>query len=453
MMHVSLSRSAALDVLTQAEKGGFAEDELHKKLSTSNLSPRDRALTTELVYGVLRWRTRLDILIDHHLENPQKRLKPLIRQIFRIAVYQILFLSRVPHYAILDDAVRQASRQFGSRIASFVNATLRAVLASRHLHNETPEKDAESLATYYSHPRWLVERWLKDFGAEDTERILLLNNRPAPLICRVNTLKTDMGDLFACLEREGISFEPFFPQDSAFQVSTAGRDLRASTSCQEGLFAIQGSASQLIAPLLQAESGFRILDACAAPGGKTAHLAALCQNSASILAVDVSQSRLREMRANMHRLGVTSSEFHLGDMRNADWAAQLGTFDRILVDAPCSGLGVLRHNPDTRYRIGGPDLPLFAAQQRQILHTAAGLLLPGGKILYSVCTITREETVDILDDVLSLCPFLEIDPITPREIEGGEDLVSPEGFLQTFPPRDDVGLDGFFAARLVYRSD
>ncbi|MDQ1239026.1 MAG: rRNA (cytosine967-C5)-methyltransferase, partial [Thermodesulfobacteriota bacterium] len=192
MVHVSLSRSAALDVLTQVESGGFAEDELHKKLSTSNLSPKDRALTTELVYGVLRWKTRLDLLIDLHLENPRKKLKPLIRQIFRIAVYQIILLSRIPHYAIVDDAVRQARRQFGSRIASFVNATLRAVPASQHIHDRTPEKDAGSLATYYSHPQWLVERWLKDFGVEDTERTLLVNNRPAPLICRVNTLKTDM---------------------------------------------------------------------------------------------------------------------------------------------------------------------------------------------------------------------------------------------------------------------
>lgn len=448
---MSPARRAALDVLAQVERGKFAEDALGTILNTSGMSPRDRSLATDLVYGTLRWKTRLDSLIDQHLENPRRKLKPFIRQIFRISVYQMVFLSRVPHYAIVDDAVCETRLRCGRSMASFVNATLRAVSVSSRLQDPARGKDADALAMHYSHPRWLVSRWLKEFGEEKTERALEFNNQPAPLICRVNALKIDMLDLFARLEQEGIAAEPCLPRGTAFRIFLGGRCVQSLPSYQAGLYAIQGSVSQLIAPLLQAQQGSRILDACAAPGGKTAHIAALCENSVSIAAVDASRKRLREMQKNMERLGASCSAFHVGDMGDARWAAQLGTFDRILVDAPCSGLGVLRHNPDTRYRVQEHDLAVYASKQLQILKTAAGLLQPGGKLLYSVCTTMKEETVEVLEGLLSECPFLAVDPIACAEIQSELDFISPDGFFQSFPPADDTVVDGFFAARLVIR--
>jgi len=448
---MSPARRAALAVLTKVDGGGFAEDLLWDVLSAWGMSQRDRSLATELVYGTLRWKTRLDSLIDRHLEKPQKKMKPLIRQIFRIAVYQMVFLSRVPPYAVVDDAVRETRVRFGQGMASFVNATLRALGTSGLLHEPPHGKDAEALAVYYSHPRWLVKRWLKEFGEEKTERALEFNNQPAPMTCRINAIKTNMRDLFACLGQEGVLYESCLPRETAFRIFLGGREVTSLPSYQEGLYAIQGSASQLIAPLLQPYPGFRILDACAAPGGKTAHTAALCENNVFIVAVDASQKRLREMQQNMERLGASCSEFHAGDMRDAAWAGQLGTFDRILVDAPCSGLGVLRHNPDTRYRVREHDLALHASKQLQILKTAAGLLRPGGKLLYSVCTTTKEETYEVLEGIFAECPFLDMDPISCSEIPAGTDFISPEGLFESFPPDGDSGVDGFFAARFIHR--
>ncbi len=351
-------------MLARVESGAFAEKELDKILSVRSIDPRDHALATELVYGVLRWKYRLDDIIERYARTPSHKIAPLLRQILRIAIYQYLFLSRIPPHAIVNEAVNQADMNFDRRIAAFVNAILHSILEHESDQRVSPGSDASNLSRWYSHPEWLVRRWLKEFGVDTTKRVLEANNKSAPLICRCNGLKTTLRDLFASLEKEGMAFESSL-LPAAFRLHTHGRSLRDSASYRGGLFSVQDLASQLIAYLLQVRPGMNILDACAAPGGKTAHMADLCSNNASITAVDSSDRRMHEAKKNLRRLGVENVLYKVGDLTDKHFVSTLGKFDRILVDAPCSGLGVLRRNPENRYRIKEEDLQIFAAKQKK----------------------------------------------------------------------------------------
>ncbi|MGB9616880.1 MAG: 16S rRNA (cytosine(967)-C(5))-methyltransferase RsmB [Desulfomonilaceae bacterium] len=442
------ARDVALRVLMRVEKGAFAERELDRALRTRSVNPKDRSLATELVYGVLRWKFRLDDLIAAHTRARHGKMDPRLRQILRIALYQYLFLSRVPGRALVNEAVNQARAVLDDKRASFVNAILRAVLGRQSGKGPCTGSDAETLSRYYSHPVWLVQRWLRQYGPEVTRRILEANNVPAALMCRVNALKTTVRDLFAPLEEEGVDFKPArIP--GVFQLNTHGRSLRELPSYQRGLFSVQDIGSQMVPPLLQVEPGMRVLDACAAPGGKTALLAALGQNNVALTAVDVSAARLDATRKNLQRLGVKHVQYRQGDVADEAFAAALGSYDRILVDAPCSGMGVLRRNPEARYRTTEEDLQAFADRQIRIVRTLAPLLKPGGKMVYSVCTVTREETRDVAAAVLAECRFLRIDPIEASELPDAPYFVSEDGCLETFPAPADMLVDGFFAVRMM----
>jgi len=445
---VSEARDIALSILMRVERGAFAEKELDKMLHSRCVAAKNHSLATELVYGVLRWQHRLDDIIDRHARAPSKKMAPRLRQILRLAVYQYLFLSRIPPHAIVNEAVNQTRIGVDQKSASFVNAILRTVLGNEFPNNSSPCPDAMSLARWYSHPQWLVQRWIEQYGVGAAERALAANNEPAPLMCRFNGLKTTLRDLFASLEKEGMAFEPSL-SPGAFHLQTRGRSVRSSPSYQRGLFSVQDIASQIIARLLQVRPSMKILDACAAPGGKTAHIADLAQNKAHITAVDSSEVRLADARRNLRRLGVKNVHYRVGDLTQREFVSTLGLFDRILVDAPCSGLGVLRRNPEARYRVKEEDLRDLAAKQVRITRALSSLLSPGGKMVYSVCTVTWEETREVISEVLAECPNLRKDGIQRWELEDVAYALSEDGCLETFPAPENVLVDGFFAARMV----
>jgi 16S rRNA (cytosine967-C5)-methyltransferase len=445
---VSPARDLALDVLVRVSSGHYAEEVLHSQLQAANPCPEDRRLVTELVYGVLRWRTRLDAVIGRCLNNPRKKLHPRVREILRIALYQIIFLDRIPHRAAVHQAVAQIKHRFGDRVGAFANALLMKVVRERDAVDPAPGPESESLAAYYSHPEWLVRRWLKGFGREATLKTLIINNSRAVLIVRGNRLKISPDELFAFLNDRFIKSSPAFPKPDALAISTLGRPVSLMPGYREGLFTVQESASQLVAPLVGALPGERILDACAAPGGKTSHLAALVRNDARIVATDVDAARLKQTAANLRRLGVTCVEFRLGDVTDEHFLSSLGTFDRALVDAPCSNLGVLRHNPEVKYRIREKDLAVFAQTQRTMLRMVANALRPGGMLVYSVCTTSQEETTGVITEFINKSNCYRIDPIGDHEGHS-IGLIDRDGFLRTFPPEENRPVDGFFAARII----
>ena len=445
--HASPARETALAVLNAVRNGSFTEQALWQTLESQNLSSEDRALATEIVYGVVRWRYRLDSILDRCLADPRKKLRPQLREILRMALYQLVMLDRIPSRAAVNEAVIQARARFDQRTGSLANAVLRNALRNWNEVDPTPGHDAQSLAVYYSHPLWLVEKWLKEWGPDLTRTILSHNNSRTTLVIRANRIKTTREDLLSFLLSSEMDARPTIPEPDALLVN-ARRPVHRIPGFQEGLFAVQDSASQMVAPLLKVQPGERILDACAAPGGKTAHLAALAGNEAEITAMDSDAARLDEARQNLSRLGCKGITFLQGNARSPNLLKDFGLFDKILLDPPCSNLGVLRHNPEIKYRIAAQDLGQFSRAQLQTLRGVAPLLKPGGTMVLSVCTVTAEETVEVAQKFLDLCPQFSVDPILPSEVPSSR-FTNARGCLATFPPTGPEPVDGFFAVRLI----
>ena len=444
------ARDLALDILaTSRQKGRSVEDLMAAALKRHPLLSRpERALVLELVQGVKRWELRLDYHLSTISHLPLKKLHPLVLNILRLAAFQVLMLDRVPARAALNEAGQQAkARRLPKAHVGFINAVLRR-LAAGDLPALPGLKDdpvlALSIAT--SHPAWLVQRWLKRLGLEAAQARLAANNQIPRLTIRVNTWKTDPISLAARLDREGVEAIPC-------RLSPVGLNLvslKASPvdlpSYREGLWLFQDEAAQLATGLLGATPGQRVLEIGAGRGGKTSHLAEVMANQGLILALDYHRRRLTEAQLNLKRWGVAVVQPLLAD---AIFSLPLksGTLDAILLDAPCSSLGVLRRHPEIKVRLKESDLATFPPRQRAMLARAADLLRPGGRLLYITCTTEPEENEEVVDAFLASHPqfHLATDPdLLPA---AARSLVQPPGFFQTAAATPD--LDAFFAAVLV----
>jgi 16S rRNA (cytosine967-C5)-methyltransferase len=445
-VNISKSRGIALEVLHRVRSGKFAEAALSDVLDKTTLQLKDRALATELVYGVLRWQDRLDSIVRKCLSRPGKKIDPIIAEILRLAVYQLFLLDKVPDHAAVDQAVSQA-HESDKHAASFVNAVLRRAVKERSTIDTPPDNSAKRLGLYYSHPAWLVRRWLGKYGVNRTTEILKHNNSRTSLELRVNRLKAETPQLISLFTGQGFHVKTVDRMSDALELAAAGGGVDALPGFADGLFLVQGLASQMIAPLLEPKPGERILDACAAPGGKTAHIAALTGDKARIVAVDANPERLRQTADNLRRLCVRSVELIHGDASDPALIENLGTFDKILVDAPCTNLGVLRHNPEAKYRITQETLSSMAKQQTRLLENTASALKPKGILVYSVCSFSEEETDNVIEDFLNTHPGFMASPFTPQDVIS-EDFLDARGFFATLPSSLHFPIDGFFAARL-----
>jgi len=441
------ARDLAVDILERVRSGRFTEHALSERLAREQVRKEDRSLATELVYGVVRWQRRLDAIIDRCALASGKKIKPAMREILRVALYQLILLEKIPAHAAVNEAVSQTRRRFAPGPAGFVNAVLRNALRNLSSVDLPVSDDAESLAIHYSHPEWLVNRWLAEFGSDTTREILAHNNSRASVDVRVNTLKVSFEDLADVFGKEGCGWRASPLAPHGMRLSAVQGPVQSIPGYAEGLFAVQSMASQMIAPLLKARPDQRILDACAAPGGKTAHLAALTQNRARIVAVDSDEVRVEETRVNLQRLGIQEIDLRAGDAQDPGFVKSLGLFDRILLDAPCTGLGTLRHNPEAKYRLREEDLAGFHARQVRLITAVAEVLKPDGLLLYSVCTTSGEETTQVIDRFLGAHPHYSLDVIDASEV-GLAALVDRRGCFRTFPPVAQEPMDGFFAVRI-----
>jgi 16S rRNA (cytosine967-C5)-methyltransferase len=436
------ARDVAHEVLVRVDTtDAFADVLLAARLAETELSAADRALATRLVYGTLAWRGRLDHHLGQLVRLPWEQVEVPVRNALRMGLYQLLFLERVPAYAAVDASVRLA-RRGGRGAAGLVNAVLRRAASAGPTGLPLPDPAVdplERLAVEWSHPRWLVERWAGALGLDELTRLLAADNLRGPTALRANTVRAGRDELRAELTSAGVTVSPSEWAPDALVVQRRGARLRRLAAWHEGRFAFQGEASQLVAPLLGVAPGARVLDACAAPGGKTAQLAAL---GAVVVALDRAPGGLRRLRAETGRLGVAADAV-AGDARQPPLSTG---FDAVLVDAPCSGLGTLRRHPEVRWRRHPEDVPRLAALQRELLAGVAPLVRPGGTLVYAVCTLTREENAGVVSDFLTTHPHFALEPVSRGAGSPPAALVTPEGFLTTFPHRH--GLDGFFAARL-----
>lgn len=407
---------------------------------------RDRALATDLVTGTLRWQQQLDYLIEHFSKRPIARLDSEVLQVLRLGAYQLIHLDRVPASAAVNDAVAMTRRARKTSAAGLVNAVLRAIAKSK---GTLPLPDKTDPLAYLevtlSHPRWLAARWLQRLGFAAAEARESFNNAAAPLTIRVNRLKTDPTALVAALARHDVEIVPARYAPDGFTVKT-GNPLRTPLA-HSGMFFLQDEASQLVALLGAVKPGMRVLDTCASPGGKTTAMAAAAGDGAEIVAVDVRNARVQLLRETVRSSGADSIRIVQADLESGLPFASV--FDLVFVDAPCSGLGTIRRDPDIRWRRSEDDLPGFAGAQDQMIRNAAQAVRLGGTLVYSTCSSEPEENDAVVARFLAAHPsFQAIDLCAeqPPHFAALEPVVDTSGFLRTLP--EAHGLEAFFGAAL-----
>jgi 16S rRNA (cytosine967-C5)-methyltransferase len=440
----------ALHILATAEaRDRHVEDLLALVLKKHPDLPRtERAFLLELVQGVKRWELRLDYLLSRLSRLAWRKVHPLVKQILRLAAYQILFLDKIPAHAAVDEAARLArSRRLPASHVGFINAILRRLAGGEVPALPRVEDDpVAALAAATAHPGWLVVRWLARYGIEETQARLAANNQVPPLTVRVNTLKTDLQNLIERLDREGVKAVPcrYSPVGLFFQ--DFDRAPATLPSFKEGLWLFQDEAAQLTTCLLPLAPGQRILEIGAGRGGKTSHLGEKLNNQGVLLAVDNHRQRLLSLRQNLKRWGVSCARPLRADATQV-LPVKPGSLDAVLLDAPCSALGIIRRHPEIKTRLNEADLATFPPRQRQMLEQAAPLLKPGGRLLYITCTTEPEENEDLVKGFLADHPEYRLtnDPeVLPPP---ARHLLQPPGFFRTSPA--EHLLDGFFAAVMV----
>jgi len=441
--HKDNPRGNALEILRRVEEGAFADTYLER--TRQDFDVRDSAFILELVYGTLRNRALLDWILNRFSAQPVEKTDRWTRNILRLGAYQMLFLDKVPVSAAVDTSVDLA-KQYGKK-RSYVNALLRNLDRNRGAISYPGTDDkARQLAVLYSHPEWLVRRWTERFGAGTTEAFLLANNHPAPLIIRTNTLRTTREELKASLGSEGVTAVDTKYSPVGLEL-VSGSGIQALSSYRKGWFMVQDQAAQLISLMLAPKPGETVLDACAAPGGKAAHLAEIMQDRGLLIALDADAGRIEKIRENIRRLGIAIIKTVQGDAaRYTD-----ESFDKILIDAPCSGLGVLRRHPDGRWTKSVRTISDRRALQKQILKNCAGLLKPGGAFVYATCTTEPEENEDVVADFMhTRSREFIIDDARLYLPQAAAPLVGSDGFFRTFPREPEM--DGFFGVRIVRKS-
>lgn len=427
-------------ILRRAEEGVFADALLDEARAV--FDARDSALLLELVYGVLRNRTLLDSWLNQLSARPLDRTDAWTRNILRLGAYQLLFLDRIPPSAAVNTAVELAKTR--GRKQGYINGLLRNLDRKRsELAKPGQDDPVRRLSVLFSHPAWLVRRWVARYGVDAAEKILAKNNEPAPLVIRANRLRTSRERLRSALRAEGVESRETAYAPDGLELGPCGR-MRALAAYQEGLFMVQDEAAQLISLMLAPAPGAAVLDACAAPGGKATHIAELMSNRGAVTALENDPVRIGKISENSSRLGTTIVAPVPGDAR----AYQGGPFDHLLIDAPCTGLGVLRRHPDGRWSRNEEHIRERAAVQRAILAHCAGLLQPGGSLVYATCTTEPEENEEIIDAFLEgQGANFRIDDPRPYLPEKASEFVDTRGFLRTH--RNNNGMDGFFGARLL----
>lgn len=430
--------AAALVLRMVLDDGAYTNIALNQYLRGSRLSDLDRRLATELVYGTVKALGTLDWYLAQCVTRPLDKVAPEILCILRMSAYQLLYMERIPASAACNEAVKLTRSVSHEGSAKFVNGVLRGLLrkqaAGELSFPEEGEDDAGYLSLKYYHPRWLVKRWLGPWGREGTERLLAFDNSAAPVCLRVNTLVTTREQLLQALAEAGAQVHASAWSADGI-VCEKLPSLHALMAALPKHFYIQDESSMLVAPLLAAAPGMRVLDLCSAPGGKTTHIAQMMQNKGEIIACDVHEHKLELIAENAKRLDITCIEPLLNDatVERSEW---LGAFDRVLVDAPCSGMGVLRRRAEARWRKQRKDLKLFPPLQLAILEQAAKYVKVGGRMVYSTCTIEQSENHYLVEEFLAKHPEWQRMPFAhPRT---GEEVAE----LQLLPQVDEI--DGFY---------
>lgn len=440
------AREVALKIINEVTTNdAYANIALARELNRQQLSDQDRRFVTELVYGTIKAGKTLDFIISQYINRPLHKVSPIIQDILRLGAYQIFFLSKIPVSAACNQAVELTKKYGHAGTVKFVNAVLRSAARNpaKVVYPDVESNPVGFLSLKYMHPEWIVARWLKRFGLEETEALCQINNLTPPLSVRTNTLKITRDNLLKDLKEEQVVCE-------ASNLTPEGiichefPSLGSLSSLKEGLFQVQDESSMLVAHILNPQPGEFVIDACGAPGGKSTHIAALMKNMGQVVSTDIHEHKLQITCANAERLGISIIETHVIDATTIGSQYSLKA-DRVLVDAPCSGLGVLRRKPDSRWRKKQSMLKDLPNLQRAILSSAADCVKPGGILVYSTCTTEPEENQDVVNHFLTQRTDFMLDDLS-EYIPG---VKQSSKMIQLLPHINKV--DGFFIARMVKR--
>lgn len=436
-------RGFAVKILNRIDRtDAYLDKLLEIELKNSNLSGPDKALLFEIVHGVMRWMGRIDWILNGFYKGQFSKVVPNIKNALRVALYQILFLDKVPDYAAVNEAVEFVKKLQGQKYADIANGVLRNIIRNKEgIRYPDPNEDLINyLSAYYSHPSWMVKRWLTRFGKDETEKLLLANNDKPVLTLRVNNLVTSKEELKRLLD----SVDLKYTDSKALPQFIRMNSLSNITDWEyfaKGYFSVQDESTGFPVVLLDPQPGMRVLDLCAAPGGKTGFIADLMRNEGEIIALDRFESRLKILNKNLERLKVKIAKTIA--VNSLDYSDDL-QFDRVLIDAPCSGLGTLTKKPDLKWKKDLGDIRKIVNIQQDLIKKGASLVKPGGFIVYSTCTIEPEENFEQIKQFLSENPEFRL---VDASLNIPKEYVSEEGFVQTFPHIH--GLDGSFAAKLI----
>ncbi|ULL17408.1 16S rRNA (cytosine(967)-C(5))-methyltransferase RsmB [Paenibacillus sp. H1-7] len=431
------AREAALDVLVRTEQDrSYSNLLLHQTIQKYRLDKSDAALATEIVYGTIQRLNTIDYFLEKFVAKGMAKLQPWVHSLLRLSFYQMYYLDRIPDHAIVNEAVNLAKKKGHQGISGMVNGVLRNVIRQKdtlQIPDNLPA--AERISLVHSHPKWLVSRWLRQLGEAMTEQICEANNMPPRVSIRANTMKLGRNELVELLQQADLQAEPSDLAPAGVIVKGAG-NMALTPWFAEGLFSIQDESSMLVAEAVDPRPGEKVLDCCAAPGGKTMHMAEKMEDNGQVWACDVHEHKAKLIQEQANRLGLKSVKTLTADARTLTERFEEESFDRILLDAPCSGLGVIRRKPDMKWSKLEQELDDICVIQRELLNEVHKLLRPGGILVYSTCTIEHNENEGMVQAFLRDHPEFE-----------WADEQEP---IQIYPYEHQS--DGFFIAKLRKRA-
>lgn len=437
------ARYIAVSLLNRYERSdAYIDKLLTRALETNDLIPQDKSLLSEIVNGVTRWKGKLDWILTGFYHGDYQKCLNIVKNAMRVGLYQALFLDKIPPPSAINDSVEIVKKIQGEKTANIVNGVLRNILRNeRNIRYPVKAEDVVyHFSIIYSHPKWMVRRWINSFGEKDAERLLIANNRRPYIPLRINQLKTTPEKIYALLDEKKVDYRISPHLETTFHLSAPKTNIASASLFMDGYLTVQDSSATMAAYLANPKPGQTILDACAAPGGKSFVFAELLDDNGKIIAVDKYASKLNLIEEGAKRLGVGSIKTVKGDATDLTLEESP---DIIFIDAPCSGFGTLSKKPDIKWKRNIEDLEKIVALQKRILNGSAKLAKPGSVVVYSTCTIEEEENIGVVESFLKENPEFEIEPAEnylPAE-------VCKDGFMQTFPHIHNI--DGAFAARLI----
>ncbi len=442
-------REVVLKILYETEsKSAYSNIALNKHLKSYYGKNADKALITEIVYGIIKYKITIDYIIRQYSRIKKERISIWILNILRMGIYQLIYLDRIPESAAVNESVKLAKRYGHKGSVAYVNGILRAI--SRNKDNiKFPDKQKDEvgyLTIKYSHPQWLVKRLLKQYGFTFTEELCIANNEIPQLNIRVNTLKTSTKELTKHLQQIGIKVKQGDYCQEALIIDSSG-SIEELEAFKNGYFQVQDQGSMIVSKILDPKEGESILDVCCAPGGKLSHIAQIMKDTGKLIGWDIYEHKIDLTLKTLERLAINNTQVKLQDARkiNKDLKEK---FDKVIVDAPCSGLGIIRRKPDIKWNKSNETIEEITKIQKTILDTASKYVKPGGSLVYSTCTILDEENIQIIKNFIKDNPAYTLENVEGYLDEKIKKSTAKDGYIQLFPHID--GTDGFFICKLNY---